>query len=88
MLALQLSSSSLVDCDSVHVQSTNVAGFKISDNTVLIMDEVDGMSAGDRGGIGALNALIRKTRVSGPSLFCPSSVASTRSFADPDYLHC
>jgi hypothetical protein len=28
------------------------------------MDEVDGMSAGDRGGIGALNALIKKTRVS------------------------
>jgi replication factor C subunit 1 len=28
------------------------------------MDEVDGMSAGDRGGIGALNALIKKSRVS------------------------
>jgi len=28
------------------------------------MDEVDGMSGGDRGGIGALNALIKKTRVS------------------------
>lgn len=27
------------------------------------MDEVDGMSSGDRGGVGALNALIRKTRV-------------------------
>lgn len=27
------------------------------------MDEVDGMSAGDRGGVGALAALIRKTRV-------------------------
>jgi len=27
------------------------------------MDEVDGMSAGDRGGVGALNALIKKTRV-------------------------
>lgn len=29
----------------------------------MIMDEVDGMSAGDRGGVGALNALIRKTQV-------------------------
>lgn len=29
------------------------------------MDEVDGMSAGDRGGVGALNVLIKKTRVSG-----------------------
>lgn len=27
------------------------------------MDEVDGMSAGDRGGVGALNAVIRKTKV-------------------------
>jgi replication factor C subunit 1 len=26
------------------------------------MDEVDGMSAGDRGGVGALNALIKKTK--------------------------
>ncbi|OJA19955.1 hypothetical protein AZE42_03718 [Rhizopogon vesiculosus] len=27
------------------------------------MDEVDGMSAGDRGGVGALNALIKKTKI-------------------------
>jgi replication factor C subunit 1 len=27
------------------------------------MDEVDGMSAGDRGGVGALNALIKKSKV-------------------------
>lgn len=27
------------------------------------MDEVDGMSAGDRGGVGALLALIKKTKV-------------------------
>ncbi|OXV09713.1 hypothetical protein Egran_02535 [Elaphomyces granulatus] len=32
-------------------------------NLVLIMDEVDGMSAGDRGGVGALAAIARKTRV-------------------------
>ena len=30
---------------------------------MIIMDEVDGMSAGDRGGVGALNALIRKSKV-------------------------
>lgn len=35
----------------------------ITDKTCLIMDEVDGMSAGDRGGVGALAALIRKTKV-------------------------
>lgn len=32
------------------------------------MDEVDGMSAGDRGGVGALCALIRKTKVGACSL--------------------
>ncbi|SCV71538.1 BQ2448_3126 [Microbotryum intermedium] len=35
----------------------------ISKKSIIIMDEVDGMSAGDRGGVGALNALIRKTKV-------------------------
>lgn len=30
---------------------------------VLIMDEVDGMSAGDRGGVGQLAAICRKTQV-------------------------
>ncbi|KAN0060728.1 DNA replication factor C complex subunit Rfc1 [Thecaphora frezii] len=38
-------------------------GIKVTDRTVLIMDEVDGMSGGDRGGIGAINALIKKTKV-------------------------
>ncbi|KAH8705716.1 replication factor RFC1 C terminal domain-containing protein [Talaromyces proteolyticus] len=32
-------------------------------NLVLIMDEVDGMSAGDRGGVGALAAAAKKTNV-------------------------
>ncbi|EER25396.1 BRCA1 C Terminus domain containing protein [Coccidioides posadasii C735 delta SOWgp] len=32
-------------------------------NLVLIMDEVDGMSAGDRGGVGALAAVAKKTRI-------------------------
>ncbi|KAH9819105.1 replication factor RFC1 C terminal domain-containing protein, partial [Melampsora americana] len=48
--------------------NTGIGGFLESsepknEKLVLIMDEVDGMSAGDRGGVGALNALIRKTRV-------------------------
>ena len=30
---------------------------------VLIMDEVDGMSAGDRGGVGAMASVCRKTRI-------------------------
>ena len=32
-------------------------------NIVLIMDEVDGMSAGDRGGVGALAKLCKKTEI-------------------------
>ena len=40
-----------------------MAGIEITDRPCLIMDEVDGMSAGDRGGVGALNALIKKTKV-------------------------
>ncbi|KAF4212416.1 hypothetical protein CNMCM8980_009147 [Aspergillus fumigatiaffinis] len=32
-------------------------------NLVLIMDEVDGMSAGDRGGVGALVSLAKKTHI-------------------------
>lgn len=40
-----------------------VTGTLISDKSVLIMDEVDGMSSGDRGGVGALNALIKKTKI-------------------------
>ncbi|KAG6853528.1 hypothetical protein C0991_003448 [Blastosporella zonata] len=42
---------------------TNSLGVTITDRTCLIMDEVDGMSSGDRGGVGALNALIKKSQV-------------------------
>jgi hypothetical protein len=45
------------------MQSTTVADVRVDHKTCLIMDEVDGMSAGDRGGVGALNMLIKKTRV-------------------------
>ncbi|KAI0337342.1 DNA replication factor C, large subunit [Trametopsis cervina] len=44
-------------------ESTNVAGVTITNKSCLIMDEVDGMSAGDRGGVGALVALIKKTKI-------------------------
>ncbi|CAL1702003.1 unnamed protein product [Somion occarium] len=43
--------------------ATNVAGVPLTDRSCLIMDEVDGMSAGDRGGLGALVALIKKTKI-------------------------
>ncbi|KAF8164745.1 replication factor RFC1 C terminal domain-containing protein [Crassisporium funariophilum] len=42
---------------------TNSVGVAITDKTCLIMDEVDGMSAGDRGGVGALNVMIRKSKI-------------------------
>ncbi|ODN75992.1 hypothetical protein L202_05958 [Cryptococcus amylolentus CBS 6039] len=45
------------------IGEANVAGMKITSKTCLIMDEVDGMSAGDRGGVGALNTLIKKTKI-------------------------
>lgn len=43
--------------------ATNSSGVTITDRSCLIMDEVDGMSAGDRGGVGALNALIKKSKI-------------------------
>ena len=54
------------------VDSTSINGYFAADGqtvkesekrVVLIMDEVDGMSAGDRGGVGALTAMIRKTKI-------------------------
>ncbi|KAH8424722.1 replication factor C subunit 1 [Aspergillus melleus] len=36
---------------------------KTKKNMVLIMDEVDGMSAGDRGGVGALASIAKKTQI-------------------------
>ncbi|KAI0788071.1 replication factor RFC1 C terminal domain-containing protein [Fomes fomentarius] len=44
-------------------QKTNAAGVVITDKSCLIMDEVDGMAGGDRGGVGALVALIKKTKI-------------------------
>lgn len=35
----------------------------INKKAVIIMDEVDGLSGSDRGGVGALNALIKKTKI-------------------------
>ena len=54
------------------VDTTSLLGYFAGDgkraetekrNLVLIMDEVDGMSAGDRGGVGALAAVCKKTNV-------------------------
>jgi replication factor C subunit 1 len=54
------------------LSTTSLAGYFAADGMktdaskkklVLIMDEVDGMSAGDRGGVGALAAVCKKTEV-------------------------
>ncbi|VDC01871.1 unnamed protein product [Peniophora sp. CBMAI 1063] len=55
-------------------EATNVAGIAITNKSCLIMDEVDGMSAGDRGGVGALAALIRKTKI---PIICIANDAGT-----------
>ncbi|KZV77014.1 DNA replication factor C, large subunit [Peniophora sp. CONT] len=55
-------------------EATNVAGITITNKSCLIMDEVDGMSAGDRGGVGALAALIRKTKI---PIICIANDAGT-----------
>lgn len=40
-----------------------VDGLNIIDCIVLIMDEVDGMFGGDRGGVGVINVFIKKIKV-------------------------
>jgi hypothetical protein len=49
------------------------------------MDEVDGMSAGDRGGVGALAALIRKTKV---TLFLCERGCLVEKALDSYHMHC
>lgn len=51
------------------IHNSSIAGWahggetKTHHRLAIILDEVDGMSGGDRGGIGAINVLIRKTEV-------------------------
>ncbi len=67
------------------MQTTNAAGVTITDKCCLIMDEVDGMSAGDRGGIGALVSLIKKTKVQ--TISTSVSVNVTQIALDSNHLH-
>ena len=43
--------------------ATNALGVMVTDRMCLIMDEVDRMSASDRGSMDALSTLIKKTKV-------------------------
>lgn len=54
-----LSTTSLMGYFSAGIDDVEAGKKKL----VLIMDEVDGMSAGDRGGVGALAAVCKKTQV-------------------------
>jgi len=49
------------------------------------MDEVDGMSGGDRGGVGALNALIKKSKVDS---LCLRDTNSDAGAADSYNMYC
>lgn len=62
----------------------------INGQTCLIFDEVDGMSGGDRGGVGAMNALIKKTKVRTPlpSAVVPSAYSISISSQIPMILIC
>jgi len=59
----------------------------ITDRSCLIMDEVDGMSAGDRGGVGALNALIKKSKVNPRALLDIFRVEIDDGDADSHNMH-
>jgi len=60
---------------------------QITDNTCLIMDDVDGISAGDRGGVCALNALIKKTKVCCMAHPLPFQRLLTSCHSDPNHLY-
>jgi len=72
----------IVYCTDVP-QGINAGGVRITDRSCLIMDEIDSMSAGDRGGVGALAALIRKTKV---SLSPWMNASSLKIFRFPSYI--
>jgi hypothetical protein len=64
----------------------DAVGVGITDRTCLIMDEVDGMSSGDRGGVGALNALIKKSKVQSHPLRI--FMTQLKLLLGPYYLYC
>ena len=51
--------------DTIHNRSIGgwMRGQPTKGRLAIVLDEVDGMSGGDRGGVGAINALIRKSQV-------------------------
>ena len=69
------SQKALKACAEDLVGNTSIADFAAggrggTKRMALIMDEVDGMSSGDRGGMQELIALIRRTKVTPPCTCC------------------
>jgi replication factor C subunit 1 len=56
--------SDMLDNRTITEFQTGVSKSKKSKKQVLVMDEVDGMSSGDRGGLTQLNKLIKISKVS------------------------
>ncbi|TFK90047.1 RFC1-domain-containing protein [Polyporus arcularius HHB13444] len=64
MVDIQVNTSNMaLDRWTVRAASTSTVGVASADRTCVIMDEVDGMSSGDRGGAAALAERIRSTKV-------------------------
>ena len=76
------SKASIKDVVEEALGNTSIAAFcqkdkrKVDTKSVIIMDEVDGMSSGDRGGIAELIAVVKKTRV--PVICICNDRASTK----------
>ena len=68
-LAQELNASDLRNKDAVETRlkdardNRGIAGFKQCTKTAVIMDEIDGMSGGDKGGVAALIEIIKKTQI-------------------------
>lgn len=45
------------------MSNTSIVAFKSTGKHLLIMDEVDGMSSGDKGGIAELIGIIKNTKI-------------------------
>lgn len=70
------------DADGCSMKKTDALGVTTTSRTCLI---VDGMLAGDRGGVSALNALIRKTRI---PIICIANDAGAQKLKSPTSTIC
>ncbi|KAK6597854.1 replication factor RFC1 C terminal domain-containing protein [Botrytis cinerea] len=62
-LAAKLAGYDILERNASDVRSKKLVETGLSEKLVLIMDEVDGMSSGDRGGVGALAKICKTTDI-------------------------